>query len=103
MPINRNKSRNNRVNGISRQGYYKFILNMLHMLKKIRGKHKHDEERNRRYKKRTKFIFQRSKIQYSAKEISQDWINSRLDTVEEEVSEYEDILGWGKINCGLTD
>lgn len=51
MPINRNKSRNSRINGISRQGHYMFLLNMLHMLKKIRGKYKHDEERNIRYKK----------------------------------------------------
>lgn len=51
MSINRNKCRNSRIIGISRQGHYMFPLNMLHMLKKIRGKLKHDEERNISYKR----------------------------------------------------
>lgn len=37
------------------------IINSLHMFKKIEKKHKHDEERNGRYKKRPKWSIQRLK------------------------------------------
>ena len=40
-------------------------------------------------------------MQYSEMKISQGGINSRLDTVEEDVSEHEDVeTEHSKINCG---
>lgn len=67
----------------------KTVINTFQMLEKIKGKDEYDKERNIRYKKKTQLKFLKMENAVSDVKNTPDRMRSRLDTVMENINEFE--------------